>query len=753
MILKKYNVSRVVAIILVLVMMFTSACISVSAEVVAFDDSNVLTDTLLLVDTDSGQVLYSKNSDLKRPMASTVKIMTCILALENISDLDEKIKITKEPINDIMNMGAATAGFENHVGESFSARDIIHGVLLPSGCEAAQILAYYVGGTPENFAKMMNEKAQELGCKDTYFVEGHGLSDENYTTANDMVKIAKYALSNPEFAKIVSTEYYTASGYSYPFINTNYLIDVKNGREYYYKYATGVKTGYTDASGKCLVSTAKKGDDEFMCVALGAPYPANDGYINHAMTDSVDLYEWAFENYTDNIEVDFKNDYASVEIGKTLKLNATVEDNNAVIQWSSSDETVATVDQNGVVTAHSLGQAMITAKTPTGNFDVVNVSCGFYNGIDVTSRYGDYTTGSKNPINWQTVKENGFDFAVIRAGWGWEDYPYQNDAQFVNNVKGAYSNNIPFYLSFIGYAQNADEAKLEAEYFLKEMANDFPAECKDGLLSVVYNMTDSSYSSNSKEVNTEVALSFAKELKENGYKTVVFANKSVFSKLDTDLLTSNSVGTYYSYYPYDFDFSTPITTPDGKTPQMWQYRGDGYVPNASDNLNTKQCIVYMLDTFSDNISAPQLNCQLTANDTVKFSWTPNDVPVDAYEIYQIDDNGESTLIKQLSGDTTTFEYICDTAGLYKFVVKKIVADAINGNTAQFESNVVEIQTYDLMDADRSGDVNIIDATMVQMFVAKYKVDSVTDISADVDKDGFVTILDATAIQMRVSKLA
>lgn len=747
----KRNIHRAVALALVLVMLVSVACISASAETVAFDDSNALTETLLLVDTDSGQVLYSKNSDLKRPMASTVKIMTCLLALENTADLDEKITITQAPIDDVMNMGAATAGFENHIGESYSVRDIIYGVMLPSGCEAAQILAYHIGGTPENFAKMMNDKAQELGCENTYFTEGHGLSDENYTTANDMAKIAEYALDIPEFAKIVSTEYYTADGYSYPFINTNYLIDAFNGREYYYKYATGVKTGFTDASGKCLVSTAQKGDDEFMCIALGAPLLAEDGYINHAMTDSIDLYEWAFENYTENIDIDFKSQYASVEIGETLTLNATVTDGNAEIYWSSSDETVATVDENGMVTAHSLGQAVITAKTQTGNFDTVSVSCGFYNGIDVTSRYGDYTTGTKNPIDWQTVKEDGFDFAVIRAGWGWEDYPYQNDAEFVNNVNGAYKNNIPFYLSFIGYAQNGDEAKLEAEYFLKEMENDFPAECKDNLISVVYNLTDSSYSSNSKTANTEVALTFAKELKAKGFNTVVFANKSVFSNLDTEMLTKNSIGTYYSYYPYECDFSSPIKTPDGKIPQMWQYRGDGYIPNASDKLNTKQSIVYMLDTFCQDISAPQLNCELSANDTVKLSWTSTDVPVEAYEVYQLNQN-ESTLITRLSGDVNTFEYTCDNAGTYKFVVKKIVADQINGTTADFNSNEVEIKTYNIMDADRNGDVNVVDATMVQMLVARYKVDEVTAQSADVDKDGLVTIHDATAIQMRVAKL-
>lgn len=745
--------SKVLSIALVLMLLLSSICISASAESVAFDDSNALTDTLLLVDRNSKEVLYSKNSDVKRPMASTVKIMTCILALENITDLSEMITITSAPINDILGMGASTADFEDHIGESFSALDIIYGLMLPSGCDAAQVLAYHIGGTPENFAKMMNKKAQELSCNDTYFTEGHGLSDNNYTTAQDLAKIAEYAFTLDGFAEIVSSEYYTPNGYSYPFVNTNYLIDEQNGREYYYKYATGVKTGYTDASGKCLVSTASKGDDDFMCIALGAPLLANDGYVNHAMMDSVDLYEWAFENYTDNIKVDLPNSYVSMEIGDTLNLNATVTENtiNAtpVIDWSSSDENIATVDENGVVTAKALGQAVITAKSQTGNFDTTTVSCGFYNGIDVTSRYGDYTTGSKKPINWDAVKSDGFDFAVIRAGWGWEDYPYQNDAEFVNNVKGAYQNDIPFYLSFVAYAQNKDEAKLEAEYFLKEMQNDFPVECLDGLISVVYNMTYSPYSTNSEAVNTEVALAFSEELNNNGYETVVFANKSVFSRLDSEQLSKNGIGTYYSYYPYSVDFSEPVTTPDGKIPQMWQYRSDGYIPHISENLNTKQSLVYMLTTFSDELPVPDVSVELTANDKVKLSWNTDEASAESFEVYEI--NGtERELIAQLDSDVSTFEYCCDTSGEHHFIVKKVLIDKISSGRVYLESQTVNVITFDTMDVDHDGKVNIFDATYIQYYLADLLCADNFEKFGDVNDDGTVNIMDVTDIQMFIA---
>lgn len=585
---------KALSVLVVITLLVSSGIFTTFADdTVTFDDSSVMTQALLLVDANSGDVLYSKNSDEIRPMASTVKIMTAIVALENIENVSEHmIKITQQPIDDISGQGASTAGFEYHVGEEFSALDVIYGLMLPSGCECSQILSYEIGSDPATFAQMMNEKAEELGCENTFFTESHGLSDENYTTAEDMMKIAQYAMKNEIFREIVSTEYYQIEGFSAPIFNTNGLICEETNSGYYYKYTTGIKTGFTTLSGRCLVSSAQKGDDEFICVALGGTYCADDGYVNHAMTDSAALYEWAFENYTENVNIDINREFASVKKDGKITIDVNC-DENAQLTWSSSDESIATVNNNGIVTGKALGRAKVTATTQSGNFDYVYVSVGFENGIDVTSRYGDYTTGEKQPLDWKEVKESGFDFAVIRAGWGSEDYPNQNDAEFVRNVEGAYENDIPFHLSFIAYAMSEEEATAEAEYFLREMDEYFPTQCESGLKNVIYNMTYSPFSSNSKELNTSIAITFAQKLKENGYNTLIFANKSVYNALDVEKLNENEVGTYYSYYPYIADFSTEITLPDGTTPDMWQFRSDGYFLPASENGYTKFCIAYM----------------------------------------------------------------------------------------------------------------------------------------------------------------
>lgn len=598
---KKIPCVRVFAFFLIIAFLFSSISFTAYAEeTVVFNDSAVLTDTLLLVNADSGKVLYSKNSDVKKPIASVTKIMTCILALENFAEPNSHtIEIKEQPVMDVTNIGASMSGFQNHIGESYSALDILYGLMLPSGCEAAQIIAYEVGGKPTDFAKMMNDKAKDIGCQDTYFAEAHGVSDENYSTAEDLVKLTDYAMDNPLFKKIVATEYYQIDGFAAPIYNTNSLICEENNRGLYYKYVTGVKTGTTDKAGKCIISTAQKGEDGFICIALGGVYSADDGYVNHAMTDTISLYDWAFKNFTKNINVDIEKSYASVRVGSDISVEATLTNlpigESSVIEWSSSDESIASVDSNGVIHGKKLGQAKITAKTATGNFDTIAVSVGFYNGIDVTSRYGDYTTGTKQPLNWGAVKESGFDFAVIRAGWGSEDYPNQNDAEFVNNVKGATENNILFYLSFVAYAQSKEEAVAEAEYFLREMEEYFPKDCEDGLISVVYNMTYSKFSENDEALNTDVAIAFAEKIKEKGYDTLINTNKKIFSKLNTDKLKENKVGIYYNYYPYIIDLSQYIELPNGTIPDMWQFRSDGYFPQASDKLNSNLCIAYMQD--------------------------------------------------------------------------------------------------------------------------------------------------------------
>lgn len=750
--LSKKSFVRIITTVLVVLFlsgMFSTSAFAVDAD--AFDDSNSATETLLLIDTDSERVLFSKNSNTQVPIASVVKIMTYIVAVENIENPAEKmIEIKSDPINDIIDQEASTSGFENHIGETYSALDILYGMMLPSGCEAAQILAYEVGGNEENFVKMMNDKATTLGCSNTYFYEAHGLSDTNYSTAEDVAKIAKHALTLPYFKEIVSSEYYTPSGYTYPLINTNYLVDVQNGGRYYYPYATGIKTGYTSEAGKCLVSTAKKSDDEYMCIALGGSYSSADGYINHAMTDTISLYEWAFSAYTENITVDIENSYASVKIGDTLQLKADITsnstDNTPVISWSSSDETIATVDSNGVVTAKALGQAIITATTQTGNLDCINVSCGFYNGIDVTSRYGDYSSGVKNPLNWKAVKDYGFDFAVIRAGWGSEDYPQQNDAEFINNVKGAYENNLPFLLSFVAYAKSPEEAEAEADYFLREMSEYFPENCENQLMTVVYNMSDSQFKNFDTDTNTEIAIAFSNKVKESGYKTLINTNKATFSKINLEKLIQNSIGAYYNQYPYSFDFSSFINTPNNLVPQMWQYRTDGYIPEASEKLSTKQSIIYMLSSF-ENLTAPSLKAELISNNQVKLSWTSYNLPASSYNIYQVNEKGEKKLIAETEGNISSYSVSYTQGGKYSYIIEEKLTDMISAETVTLSAESDIVGTYFYLDVNRDGKTNINDATHIQRILAEITPSPESfDIYGDVNSDGEVDISDVTYIQ-------
>ena len=595
--MKKQIICTILSFVLIL------SAIPFSANATVELDFEPNTDTLLLVDTKTSTVLYEKNADLQRPMASTTKIMTYIVVAEAIDDLkNTMIEIKEEPLKIIEGTGASVAGLENHIGEEFSALDLLYCLMLPSGCDASVELADYVTqGDYDLFINMMNDKAKELGCNDTHFVDCNGLVDENhYTTAKDMYKITRYAQGMPYFNKVTSTPTYTLKGDTVPMFNTNYMIDRENGGKYYYKYATGIKTGSTDIAGKCLVSTAKKGDTELMCIALKG---AVVNGTNCAMAESKKLFEWGFKNFTDNIEIEVENRYKSVEINRSIKINSTVTncptDKEPHITYTSSNPEIAEVDENGIVTAHKMGEVVIKAITETGNFDYCVVNCGFKRGIDVSSRYGDYSNGSKEPIDWKAIGKYGLDFAIIRAGWGSEDYPNQNDADFVTNVKGAVDNNIDFGLSFVAYATDKKTAKAEAEYLLKEIEEYIPEYADKIAFPIAYNMSDNQFLSMTKEQNTEIAIEFSKALKEKGYSTIIYGKKKLFNNINIGEIKDNNIGLWYAYYPYEVDFSQEIKIDGSITPDFWQYRTDGYIPEASQNLNSSMNIIYMTFRLGD----------------------------------------------------------------------------------------------------------------------------------------------------------
>lgn len=213
----------------------------------------------VVIDFDTGRVLYDKNGDEKRKMASLTKIMTSILLVENC-DMEEQIEVPKKAAQ----IGGSTVGLK--AGDIVTAKSLLYGMLLPSGNDCAYTVAIHLGGTIENFAKMMNDKAKILGLTSTNFVNPHGLDNENhYTTAKEMAYLTRYALKNPYIDEAVKTKSITINfgSFTKTLNNTNSLLRT-------YEKADGVKTGFTNGAERCLVSSATDNDRRYICVLLGA---------------------------------------------------------------------------------------------------------------------------------------------------------------------------------------------------------------------------------------------------------------------------------------------------------------------------------------------------------------------------------------------------------------------------------------------------------------------------------------------------
>ena len=240
----------------------------------------------VIYDRKSGRVIWGKNENKRVAMASTTKIMTCIIVLEN-ANLNDEITVSIKAAS----TGGSRLGLKKD--DKITINDLLYGLMLRSGNDAAVALAEHVGGDREGFAKLMNDKAKKLGLKDTHFVTPHGLDDpEHYTTAYELAKITDYALKNEKFAKIVGTKECTISinGYSKQLSNTNELLGYLQG-------VNGVKTGFTNNAGRCLVTSVNRNDFEIITVVLGADTK------KIRTSDSIKLIEYAYKNYTKiNIE-------------------------------------------------------------------------------------------------------------------------------------------------------------------------------------------------------------------------------------------------------------------------------------------------------------------------------------------------------------------------------------------------------------------------------------------------------------------
>lgn len=344
--MKTKNYFRFLLCLLLIIFLFP---ISNSFAATSTDEIKIDAPVAILMDSNTGKILYEKNAYDRMYPASTTKIMTAILALEN-RDLSHVAKVSYDAIFTVP-VGYTNANLQ--LDEELTMEQLLNVLLIPSANDAANVIAEDIGGSVESFASMMNTKAVEIGCKGTNFVNANGVHDENhYSTAYDLALMGRYAMQNETFRKMVDTVTYTlpvTNKYDKAdrvFLNTNSLINEKNKQ--YYEYATGIKTGYTDAAKNCIVASAKKDDLELICVILGAENTTD----SNKFKDCVTLFDFGFENYTyknlsqkDGV---YKVVTPSNASNETKNLNILFEnDINALVKKSNYDtEIVPDVELN-----------------------------------------------------------------------------------------------------------------------------------------------------------------------------------------------------------------------------------------------------------------------------------------------------------------------------------------------------------------------------------------------------------------------
>ena len=263
---------------------------------------NISSPAALLMDSATGKVLYEKNMNKKRYPASLTKVMTAIVVLENCN-LEDIATVSYDAVMSLSS-GYVTANLQ--IGEQLTIEQLLYVLMVGSSNDAAIVLAEHVSGSVEDFSKLMNEKAKEIGCSSTNFVNPNGVHDKNhYSTAYDLALIAKYAMENETFRTLVSkTSYKLPVTNKYDredrfFTTTNSLLIVNNNSRpdnYYYKYATGVKTGFTTPAGNCLIASADKGNLKLITVVLGAGQ-TKDG-LSERYIDTKNLFEYGYDTYT-----------------------------------------------------------------------------------------------------------------------------------------------------------------------------------------------------------------------------------------------------------------------------------------------------------------------------------------------------------------------------------------------------------------------------------------------------------------------
>ena len=337
----KYLQKLVIAILTLIIYLYTTNTFAVTTDITTYSP------VCILMEAKTGKIIYEKNGYEKMYPASITKIMTAILALENC-ELTDVATASHEAVFSVP-VGYANANIQ--VGEELTINQLLNVLLIHSANEAANILAEHIAGSVDSFATMMNSKSAELGCLNTHFVNPNGIHNkEHYSTAYDLALIARYAMNNETFRKIVTTTFYTLPATNKyatndrVFGSTNELIKKDTSDRvdnYYYEYATGIKTGYTDAAKNCIVASAKKDDIEYIAVILNAGTTENG--LSARYIDCKNLFNYAFENYTVTTLHDAGSTLKTTNIpnasSSTKNLKVIIQDEISVLSKKDSNIT------------------------------------------------------------------------------------------------------------------------------------------------------------------------------------------------------------------------------------------------------------------------------------------------------------------------------------------------------------------------------------------------------------------------------
>lgn len=280
---KNFNIMFILITIII-----KSTNYNINAEVNLLNLDDIPAKGVVVMDMDTGRLLYGKNENLKMAMASTTKIMTALITLEQ-PDLDSYFEVDPDAIK----IEGTSMGLLE--GDKVTLRSLATGMLLPSGNDAAEAAAVKIAGNRQSFINLMNERAASFGCKNTHFATVSGLDDDNhYSTPKDMANITRYALRNDNFVQICKQEYKTVE-----YGNPPYKRTLKNHNKLLsrYEYCIGVKTGFTDNAGKCLISASTKDNINLIVVTFNS----NDICESH-----IKIYEKAFDQlrkYTPSVKL------------------------------------------------------------------------------------------------------------------------------------------------------------------------------------------------------------------------------------------------------------------------------------------------------------------------------------------------------------------------------------------------------------------------------------------------------------------